>query len=250
MDDTRDPRTEPVLVPPGAFNRKLPVHENVVLAILPPYLTLARTLARAHRRKCRLDWGGLWNVPQRRGGFSIAGPAIGAPNSVTMLESLIANGAKRVIAVGCCGSLQPELKVGELVIPTEAISEEGASRHYRPDLYPPRASEPLVETVENLASQKKWPIRKGAVWTTDAPYRETCEKVKKYANDGVLAVEMELSALFTVARCREIELAGVIAVSDELASLEWKQGFFEPVFLRASTRAVRLALNVFKKASH
>jgi len=225
------------------------VRKNVVLAVLPPYLALARMFARASLRKRRLDWGGLWNVPEKRGGFSIAGPAIGAPNAVTMLESLVANGAKRIIAVGCCGSLQSDLKIGELVIVAEAISEEGTSPHYRPDLYPPKADEKLLETIEKTADQKGWPARKGAVWTTDAPYRETCEKVKKFSSEGVLAVEMELSALFTVARFRNIKLAGVLAVSDELASLEWKKGFIEPDFLRASSRAVRLALNAFKNAA-
>lgn len=248
MSNFDDPRAEPVLVPPGAFNRKLPVRENVVLAILPPYLALARTLARASRRKRRLDWGGLWNVSEKRGGFSIAGPAVGASNSVIMLESLIANGAKRVIAVGCCGSLQPNLEIGELVVPIEAVSEEGVSAHYRPDLYPPVASYELVEIIEKLAGRKGWNIRKGAVWTTDAPYRETHEKVKRFSDEGVLAVEMELSALFTVARFRGIKLAGVMAVSDELASLEWKKGFFRPAFLQASSRAVRLALKAFKNA--
>ena len=237
------PDSEPVLIRPGGFNRRIEVRENVVMAILPPYLHLARTIARASRRKKRLDWGGLWDVPERRGGFAIAGPAIGAPNAVTMLESLIAFGAKNIIVVGCCGSIQPDLNIGDVVLPLRAISEEGASAHYHPEKFPPEADAELSERIAAMARGKNWPLREGAVWTTDAPYRETCAKVKSYGEQGILAVEMEMSALFTVAKFRGAKLAAVLAVSDELAEMKWRPGFFKPPFIVATTRAIRLAIN-------
>lgn len=241
-----DPRQEPVLVKPGAFNRKLPVQENVLLAILPPYVSSARLMARSNWRKHRLDWGGLWNVPERRGGFSIAGPCIGAPAAVTMLETLIANGAKRVVAVGCCGSLNLNVKIGDIVIPKDCFSEEGVSAHYHPSLFPPAASETLFRALVETASRKGVTYHKGTIWTTDAPYRETHKKVKQYSEQGMLAVEMEMSALFTVGRFRGIEVAGVLAVSDELASLTWKPGFLKPPFLIASKEAIRIAVDSLK----
>jgi len=234
--------SEPVLIQPGSFNRKLKVRESALIAILPPYVLLARTLTRAKRRKQRLDWGGLWEVPEKRGGFSIAGPAIGAPNSVTLLETLIANGAKRFVVVGCCGSIRPEVEIGDVIVPTSAISEEGTSAHYHPELFPPEADPELADIIADIARDKGRSIHKGPVWTTDAPYRETCEKVKKYGEMSVLGVEMEMSALFTVARFRGVKLAAVLAVSDELSSLDWKPGFFKPAFLKATTRAVRVAI--------
>ena len=235
--------SEPVLIRPGGFNRKIEVRENVVMAILPPFVKLARTITRASWRKKRLDWGGLWDVPDRRGGFSIAGPAIGAANAVTMLESLIAFGAKNIIAVGCCGSIQPDVNIGDLILPIKAISEEGASMHYHPEKFPPEADAELSDKLAATARNKSWPIREGLIWTTDAPYRETCVKVKNYGEQGVLAVEMEMSALFTVAKFRGAKLAAVLAVSDELASMKWKPGFLKPVFIVATTRAIRLAIN-------
>lgn len=243
----KDPRKEPVLIKPGAFNRKLPVQEKVLLAILPPYVLSARLMAGSNWRKHRLDWGGLWNVPKRKGGFSIAGPCIGAPSAVTMLETLIANGCKQVIAVGCCGSLTHLVKIGDIVIPRDCLSEEGVSAHYYPSLFPPTASEKLFSALVGTASSRCTKYYQGTIWTTDAPYRETHEKVKRYSQQGILGVEMEMSALFTVGRFRGIEIAGVLAVSDELSSLTWKPGFLKPNFLLASKLTIQIAMETLKE---
>lgn len=237
---------EKVLIKPGGFNRKIPVRENVLLAILPPYLTLARTMARASLRKHRFDWGGLWNVPEKRGGFSIAGPCIGAPNAATMLESLIAFGAKRIIAVGCCGSLRKDVKLGDLLVVTGAMSEEGVSQHYMPEKFPPRADGELIEALKNAATGKEWEFKEGDVWTTSAPYRETHQKVKDYGERGLAAVEMELSAIFTVAAFRGVQAGSIQAVSDELWTLEWKPGFFKKDFLSATRRVLKVAIEALK----
>ena len=64
-----------------------------------------------------------------------------------------------------------------------------------------------------------------AVLTTDAVFREIPEKVVNYQKRGVLAVEMELSALFTVGKSYGVDMAGILVVSDELSTLKWKPGF-------------------------
>jgi purine-nucleoside phosphorylase len=75
-------------------------------------------------------------------------------------------------------------------------------------------------------------IHEGFVWTTDAPYRETVGKVLFYQNRGVLAVDMETSALFGVARFRGIALSALLMVSDSLSRLKWKPGMKSEGFLR------------------
>ncbi len=65
--------------------------------------------------------------------LALAGPLLGAPQGVMVMEKLIALGAKRVWVLGWCGSLQPNLLVGDIVIPTTALSEEGTSAHYPVD---------------------------------------------------------------------------------------------------------------------
>jgi nucleoside phosphorylase len=85
------------------------------------------------------------------------------------------------------------------------------------------------------------------VWTTDAPYRETASKVNTYRERGVLAVEMELSALMTLAVYRSVKLAGLLVVSDEVFALKWHRGFSSPVFKKRCERAGNLLIKLFEE---
>ena len=176
---------------------------------------------------------------------SVIGTPLGAPQAALVLERLIAMGADRVLAFGCCGSLQPHVEVGALVIPTSALSEEGTSPHYPlPPGKEARADEGIAELCRKEAQERKFKVSAGRVWTTDALFRETRGKTKRYSRMGLLAVEMEMSALFTVAAYRNVRLGGVLVVSDELASLKWRTGFLNPFFWLASKKAARLAVEV------
>lgn len=74
------------------------------------------------------------------------------------------------------------------------------------------------------------PFQEGDIWSTDAIFRETREQVSRYQEQGILAVEMELSALFTVGRFHGIDIAGILVVSDELSTLQWQPGFRDERF--------------------
>ncbi|MCI5143578.1 MAG: hypothetical protein D3909_18015, partial [Candidatus Electrothrix sp. ATG1] len=74
----------------------------------------------------------------------------------------------------------------------------------------------------------------GKIWTTDAPYRETRAKIAEYAEQRVFGVDMEFSALCTVAAFREIELAAVMLVSDEVWRQPWQPQFSRKAFKRKS----------------
>ncbi len=162
-----------------------------------------------------------------------AGPAVGAPMAVICLEKLIALGAKRIIVCGWCGSLQPNLGVGELVLPTWAMSEEGTSGHY-PVAGRSESSPRLREAMKDFFASTGTELREGPIWTTDALYRETREKVVRYGQEGILAVDMECSALMQVAAFRRVELAAVLMVSDLLWQDPWQPGFQGKEFRRRS----------------
>lgn len=169
------------------------------------------------------------------GKIFVAGPAVGAPMAVLNLEKLIALGAETIIVYGWCGSLSPNLRGMDLFIPTRAISEEGTSNHYM---------EPEGRVIEPdahcLARLREWVESRdeswgsGPIWTTDAPYRETCGAVEKYQREGVMAVDMEYSALCTVAAYRGVRLAALMFVSDELWRKPWTPLFSHKLFRRKS----------------
>jgi uridine phosphorylase len=152
-------------------------------------------------------------------------------------------GAQTVIAFGWCGSLRAEARIGDLIVPTAAFSEEGTSGHY-----PVAEPEPRPAAVLSLILQRQLhlaglPFQLGRVWTTDAIYRETKAKVLTYGSQGMVAVEMEMSALFTVARFREVALAGLLVVSDELFTLAWRHGLKDDHFRRRRQQALSVALD-------
>ena len=172
-------------------------------------------------------------------GPSLAGPVIGAPYAAMMLESLIAWGSRTVIFFGWCGSIDPHVRTGDIIIPDEAFVDEGTSRHYLGEgIQSVKPAVDLTRTLRKFFTERGIDTHKGPVWTTDAVYRETKTKVRHHKNLGVLGVEMELSALFSVGRYRSVNVAGVLVVSDELSTLEWKPGFKSSEFQTGRTAAL------------
>lgn len=175
--------------------------------------------------------------------ITLAGPVLGAPQAVMVLERLIALGSRTVIVLGWCGSLQPQIRIGDWVMPTGARSEEGTSAHY-PTVSPAVTPDPfLAARLQGFCDQGDHPLHAGPVWSTDAPLRETVGKVLSYGGEGVLAVEMEMAALFRVAGYRGVRLTGLLVVSDELFTLKWRPGVGSPTFKNSCRRAVRALLD-------
>jgi len=166
-------------------------------------------------------------------GVSVTGPFVGAPYAVMLLETLIAWGVLKIIFLGWCGAVSEKVKIGDIILPTSAVIDEGTSVHYGPeDTGISRASSSLVSMIRQVLNQNKIDFQTGPIWTTDAVYRETRQLVKRHQQDGTLAVDMELSALCSVAQFRGVALAGILVVSDELSSLDWRPGFKDKRFVQ------------------
>jgi purine-nucleoside phosphorylase len=184
----------------------------------------------------------------RDDGIFLSGPIMGAPYAVMVLETLAAWGAKEVIFLGWCGAISSNVQIGDILVPTQAWIDEGTSRAYSPE--PGQISHPsapLTRGITALLEKESIPFHEGAIWTTDAIFRETPEKVKHFQDKGALAVEMELSALFTVSAFLGIALSAILTVSDDLSDLSWKPGFKDIRFVetrRILARAVTGYLNV------
>ena len=224
------------------------IHHPIILNLFGPYFDFLRKELRVKKSGLKqLRFPSLsccsGTVDERE--ISVIGTPLGAPQAALALERLIAMGADRILAFGCCGSLQADVGVGTLVVPTDALSEEGTSSHYPlPRGKEARADGPIMEICRREAEERKFNVTSGKVWTTDALFRETRGKTRKYSKMGLLAVEMEMSALFTVAAYRNVRLGGLMVVSDELASLKWRTGFLNPLFWLASRKAARLAVEI------
>jgi uridine phosphorylase len=178
----------------------------------------------------RLHTSRLYTASEFLPGTSLAGPLVGAPYAVMIAETLIAWGASTLVFLGWCGAVCATVKIGDMVLPTSALIDEGTSRHYLPASAASVPSDSLVKKLAEMCAAGGGCFHQGLVWTTDAPYRETQDKVRDYQNRGALAVDMECSALFTVGTFRSAAVAALLVVSDELSSLTWRAGFKDPRF--------------------
>ncbi len=155
----------------------------------------------------------------------VANVPVGAAHATTLLEELIGLGAQTFLIAGATGALKPGIDVGDYVIATSGLREEGASYHYRPPDHPARADGPATHALIEAAKISEHASHAGRVWTTDAPYRESTGKVRRYGQDGVLGVDMEASALMIVSEFRGAELGLILTVSDLVYRRDWPNIF-------------------------
>jgi uridine phosphorylase len=239
------------VIEPSKGRREENLPPRAILAFTPQDMELfLRQSPLLHKRAQKLYLSQVFTGPHQGVALTLVGPMIGAPQAVLVLERLIALGVTRVICLGWCGSLQAHVTIGDLVLPAGAFSDEGTSAHYPIDSPLPGPSQELFGLLKGVLSDESAVVHEGTVWSTDAPFRETVEKVMKYQHAGALAVDMETSALFTVAAFRKIQLAAALAVSDDLSTLKWVHGFREPRFLQARERLVESMLRTVASAAH
>ena len=221
-----------------------PVPPTAVLTFTQPdYQALCR-LTQAQEQP-RQVWGCACRPVTWKGTpLTLAAPALGAPYAAMVLEKLIALGAKRVLVLGWCGSLSPEVHIGELLLPNLAVPGDGTSPHYCRDSagIPPHAG--LYELLAASLRDAEIPWHTGPVWSTDAFYRETARLVKSCQQQGILGIDLELAALFAVGRFRQIAVAGLLVVSDELFTLTWRPARGSEPFRAARRAALRMVLDV------
>jgi uridine phosphorylase len=189
----------------------------------------------------RLFISRMYFKPHRPEGFTVTGPFVGAPYAVMLMETLIARGARRVIFLGWCGAVSDRAQIGDIILPTSAVIDEGTSKHYGADAGGPMAlSFPLLSGISRQLKKNGIDFHSGAVWSTDAVFRETRQRVAAHRQNGILAVDMETSALCSAAKFRGVDFGAILVVSDELSSLTWRPGFKHEKFRHARKTACRV----------
>jgi len=162
--------------------------------------------------------------------------------AVMTMEKLIALGARRIFLFGWCGSMKDSLGIGDLLLPTRAMSGEGTSSYYISG-HQPASSSFLLESLKILLKRYNMSWVEGCVWSTDAPYREKRSYLQKLQQEnGVSAVDMEYSALCSTAFFRKIDFAALLLVSDEVWDKSWKPGFSRQEFKARSRELIHMFL--------
>jgi uridine phosphorylase len=220
----------------------LNIDDRALFCPVGPLVWLAARMFKAKKNPKPLGLAAAYTIKYQGAKASLVGPGMGAPAAVFALERMIANGARHVIMVGLAGSLSPRVHIGDLLAVESAWVEEGVSAHYFAGVKKAVSGVRALEAIRESVAAYGRSCHVGPVWTTDALFRETKKKVHDYGQRGLLGVEMEVSALFNVARYRGIEMGALLVISDELFDLRWRAGFTRPRFLNSLRHAAHIGL--------
>ncbi|PSQ58908.1 MAG: uridine phosphorylase [Halobacteriales archaeon SW_9_67_25] len=164
--------------------------------------------------------------------LTVCSTGIGAPSAAIAAEELHAVGVETLIRVGTTGALQRGIEIGDMVVATGAAKDEGTTKRYESATVPAvpdyevlsalvdaardneeRAAEQAANGASGGAASR---VHVGPVATDDAFYAETDEYVAAWEEEGLLAVEMEAAALFTLARRKGIAAGAICTVDGNL----------------------------------
>jgi uridine phosphorylase len=164
----------------------------------------------------------VYRAGEGDGAVAVAWPGLGAPLAATTLEELIALGGRGFVCAGGAGVLDSSIPVGQLLLPTAALRDEGTSYHYqrrgrysRPH---PAALRAIREACRALG-RRALGVR---TWTTDGVFRETPDVIARRRAEGCRAVEMEAAAFFAVARFRGVVLGQLLYAGDDVGGETWR----------------------------
>ncbi|MGG0187372.1 purine-nucleoside phosphorylase [Bacillus sp. AFS018417] len=149
---------------------------------------------------------------------SVQGTGMGVPSiSIYVNELIQSYGVKNLIRVGTCGAIQKDVKVRDVIIAMTACTDSNINRLTFPGFdFAPCADFELLKKAYDAGVEKGLHIRVGNILTADVFYRESMDMVKKLGDYGVLAVEMETTALYTLAAKYGVNALSVLTVSDHI----------------------------------
>jgi len=149
---------------------------------------------------------------------SIQGTGMGMPSMAIYAHELASfYQAKRLIRVGSCGAIQPDLKLRDLVFAMSASMDSSFNKlRFQGMDFAATASFRLLKKADDCAQQKGVDAKIGTILSSDNFYSHDPEQWKLWAAYGVLAIEMETAALYTIAAQHRIEALSILTVSDSL----------------------------------
>ena len=150
------------------------------------------------------------------GELTIACHGIGGPSVAIVVEELAMLGARAIVRLGTCGGLVRDMKVGDIVIATEAGYEGGALQQYLGKKVVPKPDATLTRLLEESVRSQGVSYYRGPVFSSDAFYAEDSDHVRAYSQKGYIAVEMECATLFGLGTLRKVRTASMLLVSDNI----------------------------------
>lgn len=194
-----------------------------------PYVLLSGNPSRVEKMKTYLE--DVRTVGEKRGYLvytgryhhtpvTLATSGVGAPSLSIAVEELALTGGKVFVRVGSCATIAPHIAVGDVIIPTGSVRDEGLSNYYAPPTYPAVADPDVFAALRAAAKANGHPSHYGLIRSTDSFYegeRKT-ELIEHWSRLHILAFEMEASALFVVAGALGCQSGAILVPGSNLVT--------------------------------
>ena len=153
---------------------------------------------------------------------SVQGTGMGGPSASIYIHELINDfGAKQLIRIGTAGSYQPDIQIRDIVVALSASTNaSGNTARFNGADFAPCPDFELLKRALEAAKEKNISIKAGNILSSDTFYTDEPDEWKKWAAYGILAVEMETSALYTIAAKFRVKALSLLTISDSLVTGE------------------------------
>jgi purine-nucleoside phosphorylase len=153
---------------------------------------------------------------------SVQGSGMGMPSiSIYVNELITEYGVENLIRIGTCGSLQADIHIKDVILAMSTSTDSNINRiRFNNMDYAPTANFELLQKAYKAAAKDNIPVKVGNVLSTDTFYGDDPDDWKLWAKFGVLAVEMEAAALYTLAAKYNVNALAILTVSDSLVTHE------------------------------
>ncbi len=186
-----------------------------------------------------LGYTGTWEGKQ----VSVQGTGMGCPSATIVFEELIQLGVTRLLRVGTCGGLQPDHALGDMIVALSAVPADATATHLvAGEPHCPTASWELIHEAVHVAKERGEKLHVGPIVSSDLFYNPDGGQYERWSKRGILAVEMEAAALFTVGALRGVLSGCLLTVSDMVVEGEFVR-ITDDELRAAVDRMTRVALD-------
>jgi DeoD family purine-nucleoside phosphorylase len=165
---------------------------------------------------------------------SVQATGMGCPSAAIVIEELVHLCVNRLLRIGTCGGLQPDLRLGDLIVAVSAVAADSTAQHLVGEPHAPTADWQLVHGAVHAAKELGRPVRVGPIVSSDLFYNPDDGQYRRWSERGILAVEMEAAVLFTLGALRKVKTGCLLTVSDVVVEGE---------FVRISDEEMRAAVD-------
>jgi purine-nucleoside phosphorylase len=245
LKDTASPSvfTPDALLREARRQKGVPAGEVPEICLLDPDGDIVEHLLQERRASRLAAWAcyhtDLFAFERAGVRYGVVGSAVGASFAVLVAEQLFVSGCKLLISMTSAGQIAPVRPPPYFVVIDRALRDEGTSYHYLPPADYSSADARLVQIARHALAAAGIAAEVGGAWTTDAPFRETAAAIGAARDSGILAVEMEASALYAFAAANQRPVLCLAHVTNQMGRIE---GDFE----KGAINGAIASLNVFE----